>query len=383
MTLPSNLNEAAGTVPLINATGDGFADCDDWPSGDDLAAAEVNADAAAASAAAALVSQNAAASSEANAAATLASAFYRDVVYVTSADSPITVAQAQNGHLYVADTSGGAITINLPSIAGVTLPFNFSVMLKTAGNNLTIARNGTDTILGATSKVLDTAKTGVHLIADNGESPDDWTAVDLGTTADLAVTTAKLAASAVTTAKIADSNVTLAKLVAAVQESLNPVGSVLAFAGTSAPTGYLMCDGSAVSRTTYATLFALIGVTHGQGDNSTTFNIPDYRGRFLRGVDGSAGRDPNDSTRTAMNTGGNTGDNVGSVQTDAFQGHYHNAIIQANGDGNGYLRGATNVAGTTISTGVLGAITNGTNGTPRTSSETRPINAYVNFIIKY
>ncbi len=60
-----------------------------------------------------------------------------------------------------------------------------------------------------------------------------------------------------------------------------PAGSILAFAGTSAPTGFLMCDGSAVSRNTYSTLFSVIGTSYGSGDGSTTFNLPDYRDRTL------------------------------------------------------------------------------------------------------
>lgn len=62
-----------------------------------------------------------------------------------------------------------------------------------------------------------------------------------------------------------------------------PSGVVFPFAGNSAPYGYLICDGRAVSRTEYAALFLMIGTSHGQGDGSTTFNLPDYRGNFLRG----------------------------------------------------------------------------------------------------
>lgn len=61
-------------------------------------------------------------------------------------------------------------------------------------------------------------------------------------------------------------------------------GSILMFAGTTAPSGYLVCDGSAVSRTTYATLFGIIGTTYGTGDGSTTFNLPDLSGRVTMGV---------------------------------------------------------------------------------------------------
>ena len=63
-----------------------------------------------------------------------------------------------------------------------------------------------------------------------------------------------------------------------------PTGVVLPFAGSSAPTGFLLCDGAAVSRTTYATLFALIGTTYGSGDGSTTFNVPNTSGVFIQGV---------------------------------------------------------------------------------------------------
>jgi microcystin-dependent protein len=63
-----------------------------------------------------------------------------------------------------------------------------------------------------------------------------------------------------------------------------PTGTVSAFAGSSAPTGYLLCDGSLVNRTTYAALFAVIDETYGSGDGSTTFNLPDLRGRVVAGL---------------------------------------------------------------------------------------------------
>jgi len=66
-----------------------------------------------------------------------------------------------------------------------------------------------------------------------------------------------------------------------------PTGTVSAFAGSAAPTGYALCDGSAVNRTTQAALFAVIGTTYGIGDGSTTFNLPDLRGRVVAGMGGS------------------------------------------------------------------------------------------------
>jgi microcystin-dependent protein len=61
-------------------------------------------------------------------------------------------------------------------------------------------------------------------------------------------------------------------------------GEVKAYAGASAPTGFLFCHGQAVSRTTYSALYAILGNSHGSGDGLTTFNLPDYRGSFLRGL---------------------------------------------------------------------------------------------------
>ena len=63
-----------------------------------------------------------------------------------------------------------------------------------------------------------------------------------------------------------------------------PTGMIMAFAGSTAPTGFLLCDGSAVSRTTYADLYAVIGDTYGAGDGSTTFNVPNLQDKFLQGA---------------------------------------------------------------------------------------------------
>jgi phage-related tail fiber protein len=80
---------------------------------------------------------------------------------------------------------------------------------------------------------------------------------------------------------------TKAQVKQAVIDALNqsrPVGSYILFAGKTLPTGYLLCNGAAVSRTTYAALFAVIGTTYGAGNGSTTFNLPNLDGRVLQGT---------------------------------------------------------------------------------------------------
>lgn len=90
--------------------------------------------------------------------------------------------------------------------------------------------------------------------------------------------------------------------------------SINANIGTAGRYQWLYCNGQAVSRADYARLYAIIGDRFGNGDGSTTFNVPDLRGMIVRGMDDGRGVDPDAATRTAMNGGGATGDAVGSVQ---------------------------------------------------------------------
>jgi microcystin-dependent protein len=125
---------------------------------------------------------------------------------------------------------------------------------------------------------------------------------------DAGITSTQLATDSVITAKIQDGAVTAAKLDSAAVSVLMPTGSLMPYAGASAPTGYLLCDGAAISRTTFSALFALVGTTYGAGDGSTTFNIPDLRGRVIAGQDDMGGSSAN---RLTGLTGGVDGDVLG------------------------------------------------------------------------
>lgn len=148
------------------------------------------------------------------------------------------------------------------------------------------------------------------------------------------------------------------------------VGDIVIKPTTTVPDGYFECDGAAVSRTTYAVLFALLGTTYGVGDGSTTFNIPDYRGEFLRGYDHGAGNDPDAATRTDRGDG-TTGDDVGTKQASELESHAH-----TDGDNVGITveSGTNQNAAAAFSQGNTG-LTGG--------NETRPRNVTVMFCIKY
>lgn len=176
-----------------------------------------------------------------------------------------------------------------------------------------------------------------------------------------------------------------------VTASIFPVGMVVAYAASTPPPGWLICDGAAVSRTQYAGLFAVIGVTHGAGDLVNTFNVPDYRGRFLRGVDRGAARDPDRGARTAMNTGGNAGDNIGSVQGGQFTSHNHgvndpghaHTAPTSTGTSGGYEVALTAYGYDYVGGAPTSPSTTGISIQANGGNETRPVNANVNFIIKY
>ncbi|MEG0923294.1 MAG: phage tail protein [Comamonas sp.] len=130
------------------------------------------------------------------------------------------------------------------------------------------------------------------------------------------------------------------------------------------PSGWLECNGAAISRATYGTLFASIGTNYGVGDGATTFNLPDLRGEFLRGADRGRGVDP--------------GRALGSAQLDSVQDHKHDMPI-----GTLYAKaGGVIYSGGVYGDTSIGEKTGLVNGA-KSSGETRPRNVAVLTIIKY
>jgi len=177
-------------------------------------------------------------------------------------------------------------------------------------------------------------------------------------------------------------------------------GMMIPFAGTleKIPAGWLLCDGSLVDKNAYPELYAALG--NSWGGNSTHFNLPDCRGNFLRGVSYASNRDEDKATRTALNSGGNTGNIVGSYQSTQFSSHSHtegSAGLHNHKNGNykyliQYDNGNNTANNQNYTVGqpdicTMGEILDAGSHTHTINaaggSETRPENIYVNYIIKY
>ena len=160
-----------------------------------------------------------------------------------------------------------------------------------------------------------------------------------------------------------------------------PAGVIFPFAGPAdqIPAGWMLCNGAALNKADYPELYEAIKTNWGE-PGPDTFNLPDLRGTFLRGVNGSsddAFADPDTTLRQARHSGGAIGNKPGSYQTDAFESHNHEWIWGYEGDDDGY-GGSYNEFTFRNNNRVENSPMQKTGG-----KETRPSNAYVNYIIKY
>jgi microcystin-dependent protein len=169
-------------------------------------------------------------------------------------------------------TGGYAITIGTSGGSVISIPNGTTAQVYTDGTNTYSAQTGSS---------------GNFTVNGNLTVTGNETEVGTLTASTLSVTNnATFAVSPTAPTPTTGDNTTKVATTAFVQNSIAnvPSGSLLMWPTTSAPSGYLLCDGTAVSRSTYATLFSLIGSTFGSGDGSTTFNLPNYTGRMPYGT---------------------------------------------------------------------------------------------------
>jgi microcystin-dependent protein len=192
------------------------------------------------------------------------------------------------------------------------------------------------------------------------------TAAKLAATLDLSAKTVTLPDLSVTPAKLAQTLDLTSKTLVYPGGSIVPTGGVIMWTSATLPSGWLLCDGTAYARTgTYAALYAVIGTTFGAGNGTTTFNVPNTSGRFVRGIGTDASNASNGTT-------------LGAYQSHALQDHKHNVQLGGNGSNNAYTNAlyAQN-QGNLVPTSLVDATT------ATVDDETRPANLGLAFIIKY
>ena len=274
-------------------------------------------------------------------------------------------------YLEITITDGGSDKTFTPRQRMVSAPFAFRA--KVAEHALTVA----DTAI-ATDQIANGTVT-VSKLADNSVSAAKIQAGAVGAS--------EIATNGVGTAEIASGAVTLDELAQVVMTRLQPAGSVTAWAGIPAtrglatgeylggvPSGWLLCDGRSVPVASYPALFNVIGYIY--GGSGSNFNLPDYRGYFLRGQSTRTAQDPDRASRTRASSNATTNGLLeGSIQGQQVQRHRHTWSHRETSQNSGDANNAWDTGG-----GVQGTRTYNTSNTG--GNETRPKNRYVWYIIK-
>ena len=155
----------------------------------------------------------------------------------------------------------------------------------------------------------------------------------------------------------------------------NPPGTIIAFAGSTVPSGYFECNGQAGDRVTYANLFAVCGTVYGAGNNTTTFNVPDLRGEFLRGWDNGRGLD--------------SGRAIGSEQTSSNKSHTHGVNDPGHVHSTTFTDDTTDrqtgaaQTGNVPTSGFTASATTGISLNNQGGTESRPHNVAIMYCIKF
>jgi len=272
--------------------------------------------------------------------------------------------------IYNNTTGGYAITIGTTGVGGtlISIPNGVTAQVYTDGTNTYSAQTGSagnflvNGNLSVTGNQVDVGNMSVGgTFGVTGTST--FTGIPSGPTATTGTNTTQLATTAFVNSSIAANPGVL-------------TGSLLMWPTTSAPTGYLNCDGTAVSRTTYASLFAVVSTTFGTGDGSTTFNLPNYTNRMPYGTTiGATGGSADAVVVTHTHT-------ATSVVTDPGHVHPINVVQGGLGGQDSPTRAQAGSQNTSSAvTGITVATTNANAGVSGTNANLPPYLG-INFIIK-
>ena len=219
-------------------------------------------------------------------------------------------------------TGGYAVTIGAPSGSVVTIPNGITAQVYTDGTNFYSAQTGSAGSFNVNGTLTASGITDVGTLSVSGAA--SFSGAIAGTTAVFSGAISSVSPSFTGTptapTAAAGTNTTQIATTAFVTQNAVLSGTIQMWPTTSAPSGYLLCDGSAVSRTTYSALYAVVGTTFGSGDGSTTFNLPNYQDRMPIGKGTIA---------SSIGTTGGSKDAIVVSHTHSITdpGHQHNTSV--------------------------------------------------------
>lgn len=280
----------------------------------------------------------------------------QDIINVVAGNIPGSSTPANANHVLITDGAGNLsfVFVSGQNVSDASIPGTKLIASSVTSNEI-----GDGSITSA--KISPNSVNSTHL-ADNSVTTNKINdgAIETNKYADISITAEKIANKTITSAEIADQgiffanmandsvgtnqlilgSVTFQKLAQSVLDVLVPIGSIIEFAGTTGvSTSFLECNGQAVSRTTYSTLFANIGTTYGNGDGSTTFNLPDRRGRTAVGIgsDNSTNGLITNATAAQIALGKTFGEETHILTTAEMPSHTHPIPAYNNGGSSGHL----------------------------------------------
>ena len=309
-------------------------------------------------------------------------------IFINGTTNTITFTQGSGGNVSLQDGKAAQFYFDGAGAGAAAVRGLDNLEIATLECTGNAAVDGTLTVTGATT--LST----VLGIASGGTGLASFTAGDL-MYATASTTIAKLGIG--TAGQVLKTNTGASAPEWSTETDLCPVGSIIMYGAAAAPTNWVLCDGSAINRTTYADLFTAIGITYGAGNGSSTFNVPNLQGVFPAGYDGGSSYDMADTGGAATDTPTLSGTNAGTTLTSSqIPAHAHGGVTTGwpSGSwtgGTGAVQTAIDASGLSLASGSVNLSLDNTGGGSShthtwtgTSSAVDTIPPYlvVNYIIK-
>ena len=251
---------------------------------------------------------------------------------------------AQEKTYFIRENTTGSFNTFLKTAGGTAVGIQQGTNIMVATDGTTIVKSGETSVANFTANALTVAGnvSAATLITSGNATLNSATVTGNVSVATLVANAATVTGNVGTATVVASGNITAANFIGNGSNLTGlvtlPSGVVLPYGGTSAPSGFILADGSSLSRTTFAALFAIFGTTYGS-DSGTTFTVPDLRGRVVAGQDDMGGASANRLTGLSGGVNGDTLGGAGGAETHLLTG-VQSGVAAHN---HAYVAGTTNL----------------------------------------